>query len=54
MICPNRAVLPVRNTIAFSLFGSVGGLLPFVVFMGFLLLKFSRQEPPAFLLNAII
>jgi hypothetical protein len=43
----------MRNGIAFSLFGSVGGLLPFIVRMGFLLLKFRRQEPPAFLLNAI-
>jgi len=52
-ICPKRAALIGRNAVDVSLIGSVGGLLPLIVRMGFFLLKFSRLEPPAFLLKAI-
>lgn len=51
-ICPKMADLIGRNAVGVVLARSVGGLLPLIVRMGFFLLKFSRLEPPAFLLKA--
>lgn len=50
-IRPKRAALSGRNAVGVSLGSSLGGLLPLIVRMGFFLLKFSRLEPPAFLLK---